>query len=253
MRFANVLFLSAMLAVTGCSASKPSQSAAPAATPSTATTAATSKPADAKPNRDPARFAAEIEAFEKYDRKNTPPQDAILFVGSSSIVRWQSARDYPQYTILNRGFGGSTPADVNHYFDRIVAPYHPRLIVLFTSDNGIVLGDSAEQTLAAFREFVVRARKLSPATPLIYISIKPSPSRMEFWTTAAEANRLIAAECRKLGPLVRYVDIVPAMMKPDGSPREDLFVADMLHMNDAGYAVWNKALAPVLAECLAQK
>ena len=34
-----------------------------------------------------------------------------------------------------------------------------------------------------------------------------------------------------------YIDIVPAMLKPDGSPK-DIYVADNLHMTPGGYALW---------------
>src|SRR5688572_391052 len=38
----------------------------------------------------PARFEAEIAAFDAYDRKNAAPANPILFVGSSTIRLWQT-------------------------------------------------------------------------------------------------------------------------------------------------------------------
>ena len=66
----------------------------------------------ADPN--PVRFEAEIKAFDELDRKNTPPKDAVVFVGSSSIKRWNTADGFPGLVVINRGFGGSYIADVNH-------------------------------------------------------------------------------------------------------------------------------------------
>jgi hypothetical protein len=79
----------------------------------------------------PAKWAASIDAFTRADAANPPPRDAVLFVGSSSIVRWKSlARDFPEVRVVNRGFGGSELADSVHYLDRLVLPHQPRVHLL---------------------------------------------------------------------------------------------------------------------------
>jgi hypothetical protein len=70
-----------------------------------------------------ARWERTIEAFEKADKHSPPPQRAVLFVGSSSIRFWKTlAADFPQYRVINRGFGGSQIADSAAFADRIVIP-----------------------------------------------------------------------------------------------------------------------------------
>src|SRR5882724_5316882 len=55
----------------------------------------------------PRQWLGDIEAFEKVDKIKPPPQASVVFVGSSSIVRWTSLEtDFPDYKIINRGFGG---------------------------------------------------------------------------------------------------------------------------------------------------
>jgi hypothetical protein len=112
------------------------------------------------PDPDPQRFAKGIAAFERWDRKNAWPADPILFVGSSSIRMWPTRESFPRLPVLNRGFGGAHISDVNHYFDRVVAPYSPRAIVFYCGDNDIAAGKTPERVLADFRRFVdlVRAR-----------------------------------------------------------------------------------------------
>src|SRR6266550_2177708 len=84
------------------------------------------------------RYESEITAFEAADRATPPAPGGIVFVGSSSFRRWTSlAADFPGLPVLNRGFGGSTLREVNHYARRIVLPYRPRLIVLYAGDNEI--------------------------------------------------------------------------------------------------------------------
>jgi len=36
------------------------------------------------------------------------------------------------------------------------------------------------------------------------------------------------------------------MLDAEGKPREDLFIADRLHMNRAGYDLWRRTIAPYL-------
>lgn len=72
-------------------------------------------------------FEAEIRAFETQDRESPPPQNAIVFTGSSSIRLWENLATYfPGKPILNRGFGGSELSQVLLYADRIITPYHPK-------------------------------------------------------------------------------------------------------------------------------
>jgi len=89
------------------------------------------------------RWENDIQAFEASDRTNAPPSNAILFVGSSSIRLWKTlAEDFPEWPVINRGFGGSQVADSVAFVDRIVTPYRPRQIVLYAGDNDL----AAERT-----------------------------------------------------------------------------------------------------------
>lgn len=195
----------------------------------------------------PALFAADptpalkwekaIQAFEAADRMNPPPQDAILFIGSSSIRLWKTmAKDFPQHKVINRGFGGSQIADATTYADRIIAPYKPRLIVLGAGGNDIHAGKTAEQVAADFRAFVEKVRELLPDVRIAFFSINPAPARAAEVENVRRANQLIKAYIA-YGKNLDYINIFDAFLGPDGQPREDLFVADRLHPNAAGYDI----------------
>ncbi len=62
----------------------------------------------------------------------------------------------------------------------------------------------------------------------------------------AEANRLMAEECARHPESAAYLDTATPMLLPDGTPRPELFRKDGLHVNEAGYAIWNKLLRPLL-------
>ena len=120
----------------------------------------------------------EIDSLTEIDLKQTPPKDAVLFVGSSSIRMWKNLRQsFPQLNVINRGFGGSQLKDVNFYFDRIVAPYNPKIIVLYAGENDINDKFSPESILEDYKTFAKLTRAKFPKVKLIFVALKPSPSR----------------------------------------------------------------------------
>jgi lysophospholipase L1-like esterase len=194
----------------------------------------------------PAPFENEIHAFELSDQKQAPPQHANLFIGSSSIRKWATlAQDFPSAKVINRGFGGSQIADSTRYADRIVIPYHPDRIFFYAGDNDLAAGKSPQQVLADYDAFLQKVRPALPQCDIYFISIKPSPSRAGIIEKVREANRLIEKYIQGK-PHFAYVDVFTPMIGPDGKAPADLFVADMLHMNAKGYAIWARVLAPLV-------
>jgi lysophospholipase L1-like esterase len=184
-----------------------------------------------------APFAREITAFMKADRAAAPPACASLFVGSSSFRLWNTlAADMAPRTVINRGFGGSHMAHVNRYFDVVVAPHRPREILLYEGENDLWRGVSVEAFVADFAAFMERKTAALGATPVYFVSIKPSQQRFDQLALQARANGLIAEMAAARDDLA-YVDVVAAMLDEDGRPK-DIFVADGLHMTAEGYAIW---------------
>ena len=202
--------------------------------------------AAADPALDPTRFEADIRAFEAADRASPPPLGGVVFVGSSSIKNWTDvATDFPGVPVLNRGFGGSTLADVVYYANRIVLPYHPRLVVLYAGDNDMVEGRTPEQVLGDYRAFVARLRSVWPAARVVFVSIKPSPSRRMYIDRVRETNQLIRSETAR-DTLQAYIDVFTLMLDATGQPRPELFLADSLHMTRTGYLLWRALLTSVV-------
>lgn len=194
----------------------------------------------------PDHWAGEINQLTRNDATDPVAPGGTLFVGSSSIRMWQSLQtDFPGRHTLNRGFGGSEIADSVYYFDRIVLPYHPAVVVFYAGDNDIAAGKSPEQVLADFRDFRARLYQALPDTWLVFLSIKECPARADKIPQVQEANRLIAADCREESHC-RFVDLTSTLRNPDGSFRLELFQPDHLHLTPAGYAAWTKVLRPVL-------
>lgn len=191
-------------------------------------------------------FEKEIRAFEAADREQMPPRGAVLFVGSSSVRMWKTLeKDFPDFTVINRGFGGSTIRDSIGYADRVIIPYQPKRIVLYAGDNDVAQGKTPEQVLADFKEFVATVREKLPGVRIDFIAIKPSIQRWGMVERMREANRLVrnyAREQENLG----YIDIFTPMLGEDGKPRKELFAEDGLHLNEKGYALWTGVVGEAL-------
>jgi len=200
---------------------------------------------------DPLRFNEEISAFLKWDQKNSFPPDAILFVGSSSIRFWHTHDAFPDYPLINRGFGGAHISDVLYYYDQLVKKYHPRIIIFYAGDNDVAAGKTAEQVANDLIKFYTLLQKDLPATRVVFLTIKPSLSRWTFWNEMQKTNELIKKYAEDNVNLT-VVDVATALLGKDGTPDPDLFLSDALHLNQAGYERWEKIVAPILNELYSQ-
>ncbi|MCE9607199.1 MAG: neutral/alkaline non-lysosomal ceramidase N-terminal domain-containing protein [Planctomycetia bacterium] len=207
------------------------------------------------------RFAGDIAKIEARDRKTPPPADGILFIGSSTIVRWKLDKWFSDLPTINHGFGGSQLGDSVYYFDRLVVPVRPRQIVMFAGSNDLALGRSPAEVSRAFVEFATLVRTKLPATRLTYLAITPSVLRWPLIEKQRETNRLITAEIEKLNqeslnqgsrnqdskaPLVEIIPTEAALLDSAGQPQPKLYVADGLHLSEEGYEIITGLVRKVL-------
>lgn len=200
-----------------------------------------------QPEPEIGRFDDQIAAFEEEDKTNPPPENPILFVGSSSIRMWKTIRDdLAPYPVMNRGFGGSNMPELIHYADRIVFPYNPKAIFVYEGDNDIgseaVSPDSMIATLKTFHSMVTNEL---PEAKIFFISIKPSIRRKNILDKCQKTNQLAAEYCDAY-PELFFVDVATPMLNEDGTIRNDIFIEDSLHMNAKGYEIWTEVVRPYL-------
>jgi lysophospholipase L1-like esterase len=193
-----------------------------------------------------ARFEPEIKAFEEADEKSPPPEHAILFVGASGIKLWKTLeKDFPDHRVINRGFGRSQIADAIYFADRIVIPYKPKTILLQSGGNDINAGKTPEQVAKDFRVFVEKVRGKLPEVRILFMSLQPSPARWSQADKQKMANALIKKKV-EAGENMAYIEAYDAFIGTDGQPRGELFVADKLHHNEAGYKIRTQLVLPFL-------
>jgi lysophospholipase L1-like esterase len=193
-----------------------------------------------------ARFEKEVALFEAADRDSMPPRNAVLFVGSSTIERWTSLKnDFPSVPVIQRGIGSTRLDDFVRFARRIVIPYRPRQIVLYAGDNDFADGQSARNVYGDFKDFVRIVHRALPQTEIVFVSVKPSPSRWHLAPRMRVTNALVKSYVRR-NKRLKYVDVFNPMIGANNHPRPELFVDDSLHLSPAGYALWTHILRPVV-------
>ena len=192
------------------------------------------------------RWQGAVAALEKEDAIKAPPANPIVFIGSSSIVRWNSlAADFPDLPVMNRGFGGSEMFDSVTFAHRTVLPYKPRQVVVYAGGNDINAGKSADRIFADYRTLVTQIHAELPDTRISFISVAGNPKRWSQIEIVRAVNAKVA-EHVKSDPRLDYIDVHTAMLGPDGKPLPDIFVSDQLHMNEKGYSIWKGLVRPHL-------
>jgi lysophospholipase L1-like esterase len=196
-------------------------------------------------------FQEEIDVFIKKDSIAMPAANSILFVGSSSFNYWKDISNYfPGYAIINRGFGGSSLTDIIHFNQETILKYKPKQIYIYCGENDIAASDTITPQIV-FERFktlhsIIR-NFLGKNISVMYVSIKPSVARWNMEDKFVAANTLIRDYINKQKQ-TQFLDVHSAMLDTNGEVYEDIFIADKLHMNAKGYAIWQKIIAPTLVK-----
>lgn len=194
----------------------------------------------------------EVRRWVEQDRADAPPADSVLFIGSSSIRRWESlSRDLPEYHVVQRGWGGSVMRQVLAETPWLVAPLAPRAVVLRTGLNDLRAGGSPERLAADVRDFITLVRAARPDAQVLVLAIAPTPATVDsgdgIERARRDANRLLAADAAA-DPGVHWVDIATPFEQLVTTDRTafDRLSIDGIHLTPAGYAAWLEVLRPVL-------
>jgi lysophospholipase L1-like esterase len=200
----------------------------------------------AEPAHNFGQWEKEIAAFEAGDRTNPPPTNAVLFIGSSTIRFWTTlVADFPGQPVINRGFGGSEIADSTHFADRIVFPYAPKAIFFRAGGNDIDAGESPEAVFADFKDFVGTVHAKLPDTDIYFISWSATITR---WKNR-DKEKILNDSVKQLAaqtPHLKYIETGDLVLGADGKPRPELFRADGIHLNAAGYKLLIERVRPYL-------
>ena len=212
---------------------------------------ALTQPAPPKPTG-PEKWESDIAALEALDKKERHPQDSILFVGSSSIRLWKTIdEDMAPYHPIRRGYGGAKYSDLKVYAKRLVHPHRFRAMAIFVAND--VSGKSTDRTpeaIGADVESIIRdVRSKFADTPIFFIAVTPTAKRWKVWRETQGVNAKLAEICSD-HPNVHWIPTASHYLNDRGEPRTELFIADKLHLNEAGYDLWAKIIKARLNKVL---
>jgi lysophospholipase L1-like esterase len=196
----------------------------------------------------PSPFETEVNALDLTLSQTKLSKNPIVFYGSSSFRLWKSMKeDFSRYSILNCGFGGSRLTDCVQYAKRLVICRKPAAIVIYAGDNDLALGLKPETVFQSFQQLFHLFRSYSPSMPIAFVSVKPSPGRLQYLDSIFKFNKLVE-EYLEEQPETDYIDICSDMLGPNHKPNATLFVADQIHLNQAGYRILTKDIGEFLTE-----
>lgn len=191
-------------------------------------------------------FQNEVKSLtERIDQGGWKP-NSFLFTGSSTVRLWKNLQEeFPEIPIINTGFGGSKASDLLIHLDELVIRYSPEKVLIYEGDNDINDGKEVAQIMEDIDQLVTKIHQKLPETNIVLISAKPSPSRWQLKTSYTVLNDLMR-QYATTHDQVNFMNIWNVMLDKTGRPISEIFTADSLHMNEKGYAIWNKSVIPFM-------
>lgn len=198
------------------------------------------------------RWGETIAKMEQANRTETHPDDAILFLGSSSIRMWADiATDMAPHHPIQRGYGGSRYSDLAVFAERLIQPHRYAAAVIFVGND--VTGKATDTPLDELERLVRHVIEVShqhqPDAPVLLVEITPTPSRWQAWPKIREANRLLR-DLSLTEPGVFFVETAQYYLDADKQPIDAYFLDDRLHQNREGYTLWASIIRRRLEEVL---
>jgi lysophospholipase L1-like esterase len=156
---------------------------------------------------------------------------------------WKDVQTYfPEYNVINKGFGGSLFSDLIYFYDQIIKPQNPEILFIYEGDNDIASNKKPRQILKEAKIITSKIQKDLPQTKIVYISPKPSLARVQLKKEYLKLNKKLNKFCKKTHN-VEFADVWYPMLDKSGNVFEDIFLEDGLHMNKKGYDIWGKVIA----------
>ena len=182
-------------------------------------------------------YDARIAGIHRQAEQLPGNRPTLLLTGSSSIRLWPEAPEaFPQFDVINAGFGGSCYSDLWTLRDTLLFAFDPDVVVIYEGDNDLSDGLPQSEILSSAKTLFADLAQRLPDTKVVVLAPKPSLARHQ-----------LAEECRLLSDALgqearrhefAFVDFWDAMHLADGTLDAGLFVGDGLHLNQRGYDAW---------------
>jgi lysophospholipase L1-like esterase len=193
-------------------------------------------------------YLGDVTRWNAQDQLDPIQPGGIVFVGSSSIRRWeQLTRDFNDYRVVQRGFGGSQLEDLNFWVDELVLSYQPTAVVVWSGTNDLSSGEPGTEVFNDYLTFVGLVQAQQPNVEIFYLGVTPTPANDSTTTERDIANGLIEAETLT-DPKLHYIDLPTPFyaLNPPAAPEFTSLYVDPVHLNRAGYDLWTTIVRPAV-------
>ena len=201
----------------------------------------------------------------------------ILFYGHSLFTRWGPKWEHRRMdedirmkdgslAVVNHGFGTSCCEELLYYYDRMVRPWEPRALVVATYANDGMYGYGPEQVMANLSKILHWARTDFPGIKLYIVEPHPNPKGKnetikDLWNSTKHRREKYIEMIHIYAQTHDDTQVIELWNQPElfetpedvgnfRKVRDDIFVEDKVHPNQAGYdilgPIFRKALDEVL-------
>ena len=194
------------------------------------------------------RFAERQELAEK---GNCP----FVFLGDSITHGWDGKleKHFPGMNIANFGFGGDRTEQTLWVIDHLDwKKINAKAIMLMIGTNNTGHRNREQEspmdTFDGIRAIIQKLGEKTPDTKILLLAIFPRSER------AGEEPRVRNSRVNAMVPTladnkrVFFMDIGPRFLAADGATLTKEIMPDLLHLSDAGYAIWAEAVKAKLEE-----
>jgi beta-glucosidase len=181
----------------------------------------------------------------------------LLFIGDSITQGWEDAGrtawsgHFAPRHAANLGFSGDRTQHVLWRLDHgEVDGIKPKVaVIMIGTNNSNGADNTAEEIADGIKAIVARLHEKQPQMRILLLGIfprgdKPNPQREKIAAVNASIAKLDD------GKMVRYLDIGPKFLQPDGSISAEI-MPDYLHLSPKGYDIWAEAIDAKVQEMLA--
>lgn len=202
----------------------------------------------------------------------------ILFYGHSVFTRWGSPKfGYRRLdedirmkdgslACVNHGFGTSTSEELLYYYPRMVRPWEPRALVIATFANDKMYGYGPNDVMINISKLCHWARTDFPGIKIFLMEAHPCPKRKnetirDQWNSHKNMRESYNEMLHIYAQTHEDTKVIELWNRPElfetpedvgnfRKVREDIFVEDGVHPNQAGYDILGEIFRKELEELL---
>ena len=186
-------------------------------------------------------YDTQVAAIHDQANQLNDERPRLVLLGSSSFRFWpETDTVFSQFEVVNAGFGGSCFQDAWRLRDTLIYALNPDILMVYEGDNDLHDRIPIDDIVATASMLLEDVSLRMPDLDVVVVAPKASPARYHLKSQYLQLNASLRLLAMDHG--AHWLDFWDVQHREDGTLREDLFIADRLHLNDEGYEVWVREL-----------